>query len=334
MTEYSYYWDGLITGDATLAPYTAARYTTNWKILFTREDDEGIISYYENTLEVSGISGGVIVDIGAALVEGYFYENTSQVTVTIPTPVTNPRIDRIVLRKDSALQTVRIYRVAGTEAGVPTAPALTQTTGGIFEIPLAQVYITTAGVITVTDERDYCWTPLIPTGPGMTEIETIVSDGTESSIDFLDIPQIYKHLKVIGSWRGTVHGTAVYVWLNGDTTAGNYCVQALYSDVSNNVVASALNNWPLSNQGYVTSFIANEPVGFKMEALHYVGPFYKALLAQSTLINAFPPAGSTIKSEGALWKNTDPIERITLTLSGGVFVSGTTMTLFGSGFVN
>jgi len=50
--------------------------------------------------------------------------------------------------------TVRIAKINGVEGG--SAPALTQTDGTKWEISLAQVSITTGGVITVTDERAYC----------------------------------------------------------------------------------------------------------------------------------------------------------------------------------
>lgn len=111
-----------------------------------------------NELAVSGTSSPVSIASGCAWVYGAWYQNDASTTLAIPTPATNPRIDRVVLQFGSVAQTVRIARVAGTEAASPTAPALTQT-ATTYQVSLAQVRITTGGVITVTDERGYVTDP-------------------------------------------------------------------------------------------------------------------------------------------------------------------------------
>jgi hypothetical protein len=110
-----------------------------------------------NTLGVTGATSPVAVASGAAIVNGKLYRNTASVNVNIPTPASNPRIDRIVLRLDQTAtpNTCTIQRLAGTEAASPSAPALTQTDGTRWEVSLAQVRITTGGAITLTDERAY-----------------------------------------------------------------------------------------------------------------------------------------------------------------------------------
>jgi hypothetical protein len=65
----------------------------------------------------------------------------------------NPRIDCIIVKYDIATNAITIERLAGAEAPSPTAPALTQIDGNTWEVALAQVYITTGGVITRTNER-------------------------------------------------------------------------------------------------------------------------------------------------------------------------------------
>lgn len=109
-------------------------------------------------LAVSGASSPVSIAAGSAIVYGVWYLNDAATTLAIPTPVTSPRIDRVVLRYSSAAQTVRITRLAGTEAASPTAPALTQNST-TFEVSLAQARITTGGAITLTDERVYAVNP-------------------------------------------------------------------------------------------------------------------------------------------------------------------------------
>jgi hypothetical protein len=327
MTEYSYYWDGLVTGDAVIAPYSAIRYTNLWKKIFTTDNNQGIINEYKDELEVSGISGGVVVAKGAALVEGYFYENTTQETITIPTPVTDPRIDRIVLRKDPVAQTVRIYRIAGTEDPAPTAPSLTQTTGGVFEIPLAQVLITATGVITVTDERERGKTPLISPQPAMVEIETIVTKGGESSLEFLNIPQAYNHLKIIASTRVTGGSGAsyMYVYFNGDAINTHYYRQRIGIE-SGPVLAIDAENLPTYILGTGIGVDSDEPVGWSLTVLNYLGIFYKMLLQSETSIKDNNFLGST---EGSMWLNTDPVDQITFLLSEGTFQENSVATLVG-----
>jgi hypothetical protein len=87
--------------------------------------------------------------------EGYAYKNTATLTVAIPTPAANTRIDRIVLRvQHGTTRTARVTRIAGTEGAA--APNLTQNAGTIWDVPLAQIGVTTAGVMTVTDQRSFC----------------------------------------------------------------------------------------------------------------------------------------------------------------------------------
>lgn len=159
--ESSLWWTTGTTGDGTTT-YTEAQLTTFFGDLFTPNTTignpnatQGVLPGVGSELAVTGASSPVAVATGAALTEGYAYRNTASVNVTIPTPSSATRIDRIVLRvSHSTTRTVRITRIAGTE-GTGTAPAITQTAGTTWDIKLAQVSITTGGVITVTDERTF-----------------------------------------------------------------------------------------------------------------------------------------------------------------------------------
>lgn len=115
----------------------------------------GVVADTDNELAVSGTATPVAVASGVAVAYGIPYFNTASVNVAIATPASLTRVDYIVLRVDWAAQTVRITRVAGTE-GAGT-PALTQTAGTTWDIPLATVSITTGGVITVTDAREWLY---------------------------------------------------------------------------------------------------------------------------------------------------------------------------------
>lgn len=158
MVERSLPWDGTSIGHAIgIAPYDAAtefasilRYVSGSEV---KTNKSGVFFATSASLQVTSVgTSPVAVAAGAAIVYGTIYENTASFNVAIPTPAGSTRIDRIVLRKTWAAQTVVITRIAGTEgAGAPT---LHQTAGVDWDEPLAQVSITTGGVITITDQRE------------------------------------------------------------------------------------------------------------------------------------------------------------------------------------
>lgn len=156
MTETSILWATNGTGDGTGSGYTADNLFQLYRALFagvTGTDLAGVAPDYLNKLAVTGSSSPLSVDTGAALVYGVPYFNSAAVSVAVPTPASATRIDRIVLRASWSAQTVRVTRVAGTEGA--GAPNLTQSQGVTWDMPLAQVSITTGGVITITDEREF-----------------------------------------------------------------------------------------------------------------------------------------------------------------------------------
>lgn len=156
MAESSRFWTTNNTGDGPTAGYSAANFQQFVRETFiTDTANEGALYGIGNALAVSGTSSPVAVASGAALVYGFYYTNDASLNVTIPTPASNPRIDRIVLRVSWAAQTVRITRIAGTEAASPSAPAMTQVANTTWDIPLATVQITTGGACTVTDGRTF-----------------------------------------------------------------------------------------------------------------------------------------------------------------------------------
>jgi hypothetical protein len=92
-------------------------------------------------LAVSADASGMTVTLapGTAIVRGHVANSDAPHTVTIAGAAALPRIDRIVLRLDSAANAIAPAVIKG-EPGGP-APVLTQTKTGIFELPLAQVTV-------------------------------------------------------------------------------------------------------------------------------------------------------------------------------------------------
>lgn len=172
MPEYSYYWEDGLVGDSVLSPYSDDEFGDIWRILFQYDrTTQGVIRGYGD--EMYGTIGVNLLSFtsGAALVDGKFYEHTPATGVAIPSPAAATRIDRVVLRKDFAAHTVRLYRIAGIEGG--GAPALTQVDGVTWDIPLWQVSITIAGAMTATDERVFVMSPL----SGADNLNLIIGDG-------------------------------------------------------------------------------------------------------------------------------------------------------------
>lgn len=155
MAEKSFLWTTGSVGDGTNT-YTRADTSAFSQVLAAVHDDEGVAPGLLNALAGSVPGANTVrINTGGALVDGKPYLNDSTVDVNIPSAVGggNTRIDRIVLRADWTAQTVRIHRIAGTDAASPTAPAITQDPGNVYDLPLYRVLVTTAGAVTLTDER-------------------------------------------------------------------------------------------------------------------------------------------------------------------------------------
>lgn len=128
-------------------------------------------------LLVSHVSGlQTKVAAGSAYLEGFMYQNTSDLTLTHDAAdATNPRIDRIVLKLDRGVNVRAIKAVIkkGTPATTPQPPTL-QRDNVVYEISLAQVRINNGSttINSVTDER------LDPTVAGLvSSLITVPTDG-------------------------------------------------------------------------------------------------------------------------------------------------------------
>ena len=180
MAETSGFWttSGAGSGDQ-VASYTQAHHSLALTLAAGAKALDGVATSYLNGLAVTAGSGKVTVGTGGALVDGKWYTNSAAIDHTISSPTAGTeRIDRIVLRATWSNYTVRCVKLAGTASSSPKPPALTQTRGTTFEISLAQVRVTSAGVITVTDERypaeNTQTMPVLAVG----EVETLVASSS------------------------------------------------------------------------------------------------------------------------------------------------------------
>jgi len=156
MAQQSWLWNTDGTGDGKIGGYTQADWAIIAAILGACCGYEGVAPAYRNELAPAANGANTVrVATGGAVVDGKPYDSSTAVDVNVPSAsgAGNTRIDRIVLRADWTAQTVRLTRLAGVDAASPSAPAITQTPGSVYDIMVCQVLVNTAGAVTVTDER-------------------------------------------------------------------------------------------------------------------------------------------------------------------------------------
>ncbi len=155
MTEKSYLWTTGGAGDGA-ATYTRSDWAKVSKVLAACRGFEGIAPGYLNQFAGTVPAVNTVrIASGGGIVDGKPYDSNASVDVNIPSAVGagNTRIDRIVLRADWTAQTVRITRVAGTDAASPIPPVITQNSETAYDITLYQALVNVGGVVVLTDER-------------------------------------------------------------------------------------------------------------------------------------------------------------------------------------
>jgi len=155
MAEQSGFWTTSGVGDGPGGGYSMQRLYDFFRKMFIgdQEATEGVLLREANALLVQGAASPLTVKSGSAIVHGFFYENSSDLSLAVSTPAATTG-GHVILRANWTAQTVRAFAVLNT-SGVTDPPALTQTAGVTWEIRLATFTITNAGVITLTDARAY-----------------------------------------------------------------------------------------------------------------------------------------------------------------------------------
>lgn len=130
---------------------------------FLKLISNGVFATPANAMQVKATttpSMEVNVASGWAFINCKYLHNTAAYPLTITAAdQAYPRIDRVVMQMNPALDTraCSIYVKSGQASTSPTAPALTRTTGGTWELSLAQIYVsagtTAITQANITDER-------------------------------------------------------------------------------------------------------------------------------------------------------------------------------------
>lgn len=164
-------------------------------------------------------------------------------------------------------------------------------------------------------------------GSGRTLIEEAFPTGTSHT--FSGIPGTYRKLVLEFTIRSTDGATSVdgNLQFNGDTTAANYNYIHYRTNpfgATNSNGANFLFAQTIIPGGGATATYAAKGI---IEIIHYTNTtFYKGARVQ---IIAYENAFQQQSSGGMNWANTSAITQITLSLSAGNFVAGSSICLYG-----
>lgn len=188
-----------------------------WADYFASFIGNGVFPVPSTNLQVvAGAGMAIAVKTGKAWINGYFYYNTSDLTVTLPTAdgVLN-RIDRIVVRWDLTERKISVAVKSSTPATSPVAPAL-QRDADAYELCLADVLVgagvTAISQANITDHR--LDSPLcgivagvvdqIDTDAFSAQLEAWFADYKDMSIaDYNDLVSYMESLKLLGNQQYT-----------------------------------------------------------------------------------------------------------------------------------
>ena len=125
----------------------------DWAEYFASFIGNGVFPVPSTGLQVVVDNGmNLLLKAGKAWINGYFYNNTSDLTITIGTADGQlNRIDRIVVRWDLTNRIISAEVKSSAYSALPTAPAL-QRDADIYELALADVYVG-AGVTAITQSN-------------------------------------------------------------------------------------------------------------------------------------------------------------------------------------
>ncbi|MEO8608920.1 MAG: hypothetical protein ABI690_13595 [Chloroflexota bacterium] len=226
MTEASRPWNGSGIGDA--GPYFDSQWHSVWRNVFGwggQRANSGVFlasgTQPNDGLKVQAQGGNTSINvlIGAALLRGIFYISTTTVTFLIAANSSgNPRIDTVVLRADYTLRTIRLALKQGAPAASPVAATLTQTTGIMWEIPIADVAVADS-FITITDANispRHEWVNAPPgvyldsvlnnSGATLNDGDVVVWDSTTDRAVTTTMTRDLK--RIAGVWRGQAAASA------------------------------------------------------------------------------------------------------------------------------
>lgn len=153
-----------------------------------------------------------------------------------------------------------------------------------------------------------------------------VGAGGASSISFSSIPSTYTDLKLVCSIRTNSADVGVFVYLNGDTTNGNYSTRRLIGDGSSASSASySAPYWVYTDStGETASTFASGEI--------YLPNYTDSSAAQSISSESVMEnnaTGALATMQAGLWNTTSAVNAVQLNTISGSFVQYSTAYLYG-----
>ena len=150
MAEQSMFWPTTGTGDGVSGGYTDARLKTIWKAAL----GNGVLQYL-NKLEATGTGTSTLaVNTGAAVVEGYLYENDSSASIATASLGSTTYGLYVIANEDASALAVSRSVAGTTVAAKSTRLALNSTTPAQPNIKIATVVTSGGSITSITAENN------------------------------------------------------------------------------------------------------------------------------------------------------------------------------------
>ena len=169
--------------------------------------------------------------------------------------------------------------------------------------------------------------------PSYDSLATVTSGGSSNTLTFSSIPSGYASLQIRGIVRESLAGSTiadVFLRLNSDT-GSNYSYQNILGDGSNITTASAASQTlvALSRTSPYNGNTANSFSAAIIDIDDYASTTRNKTIRAYHGVHVGANGGFVVMT-GGLWRSTNAITSISLSLSAGSnFVSGSTFSLYG-----
>lgn len=222
------------TSDSTLSTMA------EWEGFFSPFAADGVIPGVLSELACSLNTGArtAVLGTGAAEIRGFHVNNPSSTATAIPAADAQNRIDRLALRLDrtasAAADWIKPVVIEGTPSTTPAIPALSQTSGGNYDIPIARWTAASNGSLTgLVDERVFAAAPPLEFRSGARPSATLRRFGFErdtgkvlyadgSAWQTLHQPPMDQVLTISGSGWSTSGAASTVVRRRGDMVTFRY----------------------------------------------------------------------------------------------------------------
>jgi len=174
--------------------------------------------------------------------------------------------------------------------------------------------------------------------PSMHKIAELSGNGSSPVLEFANIPQVYRHLRLIGTARSSGSNGLAECRLTFEVTptAGAYNNQRLYASGEGGVGVAVYGNENIGNE-WITLFVvaastsdANLHGSAVVDILEYRDTSaFKTVLVHACDFRTISSLNLLWRRLTGLWESTAAIDRIRLTLSFDAFAATTRFTLYG-----